>query len=317
MDTPADLTFEVGASPHIAAAGVSTRNMMLDVVIGLSPVMGVAIFQHGASALWRILLAAGACMAAEAAFEKARGRAHALTNGSAALTGLLLALSLPHTAPVHMILLGSLVAIGLGKSVFGGLGQNLFNPAMVGRAFVSVAFPASVSGAAYLTDGTTGATPLNAFKADAGHAGLSDLFLGAAPGSLGEVSALACLAGGLYLILRKSASWQIPLSMLSTLLLLGILRHAAADTPESWKALSDLFAGAAMFGAFFIATDPVSSPLSHKGRILFGAGVGFLTWFFRTFSGYPEGVMFAILLMNATTPLINQFLIPKPTGAAS
>ncbi len=317
MDSPAPLALEVSASPHIAAAGVSTRNMMLDVMIGLSPVMGVAIYQHGPPAMGRMLLAAAACAFFEAAFDKARGRAHALANGSAVLTGLLLALSLPPTAPVHMLLLGALVAIGLGKSVFGGLGQNLFNPAMVGRAFVSVAFPAGVSGAAYLTDGMSGATPLTAFKVSGRPAELSDLLFGTVPGSLGEVSALACIAGGLYLIIRKSASWQIPLSMLATLLLLGTLRHAAANTPDTWSVTHDLFSGAVLFGAFFIATDPVSSPLSHKGRILFGAGVGVLTWFFRTFSGYPEGVMFAILLMNAVTPLINQFMIPKPAGAAA
>lgn len=317
MDASPSLSLEVSASPHISAAGVNTRNMMLDVVLGLTPVMGVAVYQHGFSALWRLTAAAAACALTEAACDKARGRAHSLHNGSAMLTGLLLALSLPPSAPLYMLLLGALAAIGLGKAVFGGLGQNLFNPAMVGRAFVSVAFPARVSGAAYLTDGMSGATPLTAFKLNGTPTGLQELFQGTIAGSLGEVSALACLVGGLYLILRKSASWQIPLAMLSTLLLLGTLRHATANTPESWTVFNDLFSGAAVFGAFFIATDPVSSPLSHKGRILFGMGVGSLTWFFRTFSGYPEGMMFAILLMNAVTPLINQFMIPRPTGAVA
>lgn len=317
MDAPLPVTLEVSTSPHISAAGVSTRNMMLDVVIGLSPVIGVAVYTHGLAALARLLLAGAACAVVEAACEKARGRTHDLANGSAVLTGLLLALSLPPSAPAYMILLGALAAIGLGKAVFGGLGQNLFNPAMVGRAFVSVAFPAAVSGAAYLTDGVSGATPLTAFKVNGTAEDLSGLLFGSVPGSLGEVSALACLVGGTFLLLRKSASWQIPFSMLTTLLLLGTLRHAAAGTEPGWTVVNDLLSGGVMFGAFFIATDPVSSPLSHKGRLLFGAGVGMLTWFFRTFSGYPEGVMFAILLMNAATPLINQFFIPKPTGAAA
>lgn len=317
MDAPAPLSLEVRSSPHIAAAGLSARSMMLDVLLALTPVIAVAIHQHGPAALGRILLAAAACALTEAACDKARNRAHALANGSAVLTGILLALSLPPTASLHMLLLGSLVSIGLGKAVFGGLGHNLFNPAMVGRAFVSVAFPAEVSGAAYLADGLTGATPLTAFKLTGTPAPLHELALGSLPGSLGEVSALACLAGGLYLLLRRSAAWQIPLALLSTLLILSTLRHAAANTPDTWTALHDLLSGAALFGALFIATDPVTSPLSHKGRLLFGAGTGALTWFFRTFSGYPEGLMFAVLLMNAFTPLINQFLIPKPVGAAA
>lgn len=315
MDAPAPLSLEVSSSPHISAVGITTRNMMLDVMIGLSPVIAVAVYQHGISAIARLLLASTACAVTEAACEKARNRPHHLREGSAILTGLLLALSLPPSAPIYMILLGSLVAIALGKAVFGGLGQNLFNPAMVGRAFVSVAFPADVSGVAYLTDGISGATPLTAFKVSAIPTPVVDLFQGNVTGSLGEVSAIACLLGGGYLILRKSASWQIPTGLLATVLLLGILRHAAANTQETWTVFNDLFSGALMFGAFFIATDPVSSPFSHKGRILFGAGVGALTWFFRTFSGYPEGMMFAVLLMNAVTPLINQFLIPTPTGS--
>lgn len=315
MDAPAPLSLEVSSSPHISAAGVTTRNMMLDVVAALSPVMAVALFQHGYAALFRLLLSAAACVAVEAACDKARGRALRLSDGSAALTGLLLALSLPPTAPVYMILLGALTAIGLGKAVFGGLGQNLFNPAMVGRAFVSVAFPAAVSGAAYQTDAYTGATPLTAFKVSAELTPLANLFQGSVAGSLGEVSAIACLLGGGFLLLRRSAAWQIPTALLGTVLLLGILRHAAAGTAPGWNALNDLSAGALLFGAFFIATDPVSSPLSHHGRICFGIGVGFITWFIRTFSGYPEGMMFAILLMNAATPLLNQFMIPKPAGA--
>lgn len=317
MDASPPLSLEVASSPHIANTRATTRNMMFDVFIGLSPVLFVALYQHGTSALWRLGLCGAVCALTEAACDKARGRAHTLTNGSAVLTGLLLALSLPPTAPPAMILLGGVVSIALGKAVFGGLGQNMFNPAMVGRAFVSVAFPAAVSGAAYVTDGMSGATPLAAFRQERAFPPLGDLFLGNVSGSLGEVSALACLIGGGYLLLRRSASWQIPVGLLSTLLMLGLLRHASLGSPDEWNALHELSSGAVLFGAFFIATDPVTSPLSHKGRLFFGVGVGALTWFFRAFSGYPEGMMFAVLLMNAVTPLFNQFMVPKPSGAVA
>ncbi len=232
-------------------------------------------------------------------------------------------------------MIGSLAAIGLGKAVFGGLGYNIFNPAMVGRAFVMLSFAKELGASAYLTTQSqltvvTQATPLTAAKKVAADlaagkitAGevqaqlesarhLWPLFLGTVNGSLGETSALAVLIGGLYLCLRRSASWEIPAGVvLSAFLLAGA---ANLLNLTSFTALHHLVGGSLLFGAFFIATDPVTSPLTARAKYLFGLAIGTLVILLRVFSGYPEGVMFAVLLMNATVPLLNQWTIPRPVG---
>lgn len=322
-------TLAVAPSPHLSESTFTTRRMMVDVLVGLLPAVLVAIFLFRHHAVVVVGLSVAACLAAEALFSFMRGRRPTLCDGSAVVTGMILGLSLPWSAPWYTMVIGGFAAIGLGKAVFGGLGYNLFNPAMVGRAFIMLSFARSLGGSAYVAedaavDVMTRATPMTAAKEFASammlgldldapeQLGLGGLFLGSVNGSLGEVSALALLIGGLYLCWRRSASWEIALSMVAAVALLGGLGHWMNLTPLS--ATGHVLSGAVMLGAFFIATDPVTSPLTPLGKAIFGAGVGALTIMLRLFSSYPEGVMFAVLLMNALTPLINQWTIPRPVG---
>lgn len=308
----------VSPSPHILDAGAGTKKVMMDVVISLIPVIAVSVFLFKLYAIKQILLCTVSCLVAEFIFEKMRGKSITLKDYSAAVTGIILAFSLPAAAPWYASVIGAFAAIGLGKVLFGGVGMNIFNPAMVGRAFVIMAFTQQLGPAAYenlsgVADAVSGATPLAALKYSGVHTALSDMFWGNVSGSLGETSVIACILGGIYLIYRKAASWEIPVSILITMILVSAL----IDLSGSYSGVflyHHLFGGATMFGAFFIATDPVTSPLTFKGKIYFGIGVGFLTMIMRMYSGYPECFMFAILLMNAVTPLINRWSIPKPLG---
>lgn len=215
-------------------------------------------------------------------------------------------------------MIASFVSIGIGKIIFGGIGMNIFNPAMVGRAFVMIAFAGNLAASGYVDpmspiDAMTQATPMDAFKQTGATATLSALFWGLTNGSLGETSAVACIIGGFYLCLRRTASWEIPVGVI---LSAGVMAGIAnlADLQSHWTVLHHLLGGSLLFGAFFIATDPVSSPLAPKGKFIFGVGVGFFIMLLRFYSGYPEGVMFAVLLMNALTPLINHWTIPRTFG---
>ncbi|MBN1851384.1 MAG: RnfABCDGE type electron transport complex subunit D [Pirellulales bacterium] len=333
--------FRVAPSPHLANTRFTTQWMMLDVLIGLSPVLAVSLLVFGWLVVVQVGLCVLSCLGAEAIFSKMRGRPFPWYDGSAVVTGVLLALSLPAIAPPYVGVIGSIIAIGLGKAVFGGLGYNLFNPAMVGRAFVMLSFAAQMGAPAYVVSPDsmyaeytpailTQATPLNVAKEYASNlakgkadsqsvpeavkdaAAIEPLFLGTINGSLGETSAVALLIGGLYLCLRRTASWQIPMSILATTFLLAQACHWAGLTP--FDGIRHLLGGSLMLGAFFIATDPVSSPLAAKGKTIFGIGIGVLVVLIRVFSGYSEGLMFAVLLMNATVPLINRWTIPTPRG---
>ncbi|OQX61454.1 MAG: electron transporter RnfD [Desulfococcus sp. 4484_241] len=313
------LRLQVASSPHLSNASFTTRRMMLDVLIALLPVIGMALYVFGMFAVKQILICLVSCLVAEALFTKMRKRPIPLDDGSATVTGVILALSLPGPAPWYVGVIASFVAIGIGKVLFGGLGMNIFNPAMVGRAFVMIAFAGSMAAAGYVdatstVDAVTKATPLTLFQQAGVITPLKDLFLGTTNGSLGEVSALACIAGGLYLCIRRTASWEIPAGVITAVVVCGILAGISGPGTE-WTVLHHLFGGALLFGAFFIATDPVTSPLAPKGKFIFGLGVGAIVMLLRLFSGYPEGVMFAVLLMNAITPLINRWMIPKPFGA--
>jgi electron transport complex protein RnfD len=247
-----------------------------------------------------------------------RSRPLCLKDLSAGVTGIILGLSLPATAPWFVGCIGAIVAMGIGKMVFGGLGMNIFNPAMVGRAFVMIAFAGNLAASGYVdpaggVDIISQATPLTAYKQTGAAVPMSSLFWGLTNGSLGETSALACLLGGVYLCLRRVASWQIPAGVLvSMTLIAGIVN--LANPADQWTVLHHLLGGALLFGAFFIATDPVTSPLTAKGKWIFGICVGAIVMLLRLWSGYPEGFMFAVLLMNAVTPLINRWTIPRPFG---
>jgi Na+-translocating ferredoxin:NAD+ oxidoreductase subunit D len=216
--------------------------------------------------------------------------------------------------------IGSVVAIGLGKMVFGGLGMNLFNPAMVGRAFVMLSFAGALGASAYVYPDAassilTEATPLTVAKSTAASSDASafwPLFLGTTNGSLGETSALGLLIGGIYLCIRRTAAWQSPAGVILGAAIPAWIFQILGFT--TLNPIEHLLAGSLLFGAFFIATDPVSSPLTSKGRWIFGIGIGALVTILRVFSSYPEGVMFAVLLMNAVVPLINRWTIPTPVG---
>lgn len=315
---PPEPRIEVSPGPHIANASRTTRRMMLDVLIALAPVTAMSIYIFRWHAILHITIGILGCTLFESLFARMRGKPNPIGDLSAAVTGVILALSLPWSAPWYVSFIGSLVAVGIGKVVFGGLGQNIFNPAMVGRAFVMVCFPAALGAAAYQMAGdgaaiVTQATPLTAAKQLGQSTPLWPLFVGTVNGSLGETSALACILGGLYLCFRRTAAWEIPLGIIATVAVLGGVQNLANPAAD-WTVLHHLAGGALLFGAFFIATDPVSSPLSPRGRLIFGIGIGAIVMLLRLYSGYPEGVMYAVLLLNGATPLIDRYTIPRPVG---
>ncbi|MFW5855312.1 MAG: RnfABCDGE type electron transport complex subunit D, partial [Thermodesulfobacteriota bacterium] len=281
----------------------------------------IALYVFQMYAVKQLLICVGSCLAAEALFTRMRGSEPTLNDYSVSVTGVILALSLPGTAPWYVGVIASFTAVGIGKTLFGGLGMNIFNPAMVGRAFVMIAFATALGASGYhdpagTVDAVTRATPMDVFKQSGVVAPLWDLFFGFTNGSLGETSALACIIGGIYLCFRRTASWEIPVGVIGSVVVLAGIGNLLNPGSE-WTVLHHLAGGSLLFGAFFIATDPVSSPLTPKGKLIFGAGVGALIMLLRAYSGYPEGVMFAVLLMNSVTPLINRWTIPRPLGAVT
>ncbi|MCD6352665.1 MAG: RnfABCDGE type electron transport complex subunit D [Proteobacteria bacterium] len=309
---------QVAPSPHLSSSSLTTQRMMLDVIIALLPVILTALYVFQWYAVKQLFICVASCLTAETLFMKMRNKPFSLNDYSATVTGLILALSLPGTAPWYVGVIASFVAIGIGKVIFGGLGMNIFNPAMVGRAFVMLAFASTLGASGYedvtsAVNAITQATPMTVFKQAGIIAPLSDLFWGLSNGSLGETSAIASIIGGFYLCIRRTASWEIPASVIIVTAILGGIVNLINPQLE-WTVLHHMFGGALLFGAFFIATDPVTSPLTTRGKFIFGAGVGAFIMLLRLFSGYPEGVMFAVLLMNALTPLINNWTIPRPLG---
>ncbi|MDY0374759.1 MAG: RnfABCDGE type electron transport complex subunit D [Desulfobacterium sp.] len=313
-------TLNVAPSPHVSDNTFTTQRMMTDVLIGLTPLVAMSVFMFRWLAVQQVAICVISCLAAEAIFVRMRGKRITLMDCSAAVTGIILALSLPATAPWFVGALASVIAMGIGKILFGGLGMNIFNPAMVGRAFVMIAFASLMGAGAYENsassiDALSQATPLNLLKGSGVTTSTFDLFFGFTNGSIGETSALAAIIGGLFLCIRRTASWEIPVGVIACVgVIAGFADLSAGAGGQLF--LHHIFGGALLFGAFFIATDPVTSPLTPRGKFIFGAGTGFFIMVIRLFSGYPEGVMFAILLMNAVTPLINRWTIPRPLGDA-
>ena len=324
----------VSLSPHVHG-GDSVQKNMYGVIIALVPALLVSLFVFGLGALIVTLTSIAACVFFEWAITKyiLKRERTTILDGSAALTGLLLAFNLPSNLPIWIIIIGALVAIGIGKLTFGGLGCNPFNPALVGRVFLLISFPVQMTSwpkagqwMSYL-DAETGATPLALMKQaiKAGDASvLSDLpnsfsMLLGMPGesqmgigSLGEISGLALLLGFAYMLYKKIISWHIPVSILGTVFVFSGLMHLA--NPIYACPLSVMFSGGLMLGAIFMATDYVTSPMTHKGMVIYGIAIGFLTVVIRNFGAYPEGMSFAILIMNAFTPLINNYCKPKRFG---
>lgn len=321
----------VSLSPHAHGTDSVERNMY-GVIIALVPALLVSLYYFGIGSAVVCLSSVLACVFFEWAINKyiIKNPRTTVCDGSAVLTGLLLGFNLPSNLPIWIIILGALVAIGVGKMTFGGLGCNIFNPALVGRCFLLVSFPAQmtlwpVAGqvGAYL-DAETGATPLSVMKwaIKSGNPDVLNelpsawsLFLGnttAGAGTIGEVCALALLIGLAYMLWKKIITWHIPVSILATVFILSGVMHLA--NPAYADPFTVLFSGGLMLGAIFMATDYVTSPMCGKGQLIYGVAIGVLTVVIRNWGAYPEGMSFAILIMNAFTPLINSYVKPKRFG---
>jgi electron transport complex protein RnfD len=321
----------VSASPHIRA-GESTPAIMWSVVASLVPVVASSVYFFGPSALCVLTASTAGALVTESLFGP--GGFLRLRDGSAAITGILLGLTLPPGIPLWMAFVGGAFGIGFGKLVFGGLGQNIFNPALLGRAFLQAAFPVALTTwpapaqswwsmhgdnfALPLTspqaaDAISGATPLGLMKFEQTSTPSWDLVLGTTSGSLGETGGLVILVCGLYLALRKHLEWRIPVGIFATVALLSAILHWAS--PERYPGpVFALFSGGLVLGAVYMATDMVTSPVTHRGCWIFAAGIGFLVIVIRTWGGLSEGVMYAILLMNALVPFINRATQPRVFG---
>ena len=305
----------LNSSPHDLNSN-SVPKIMWSVIVALIPAAGIAVYYFGLPAAWLILACSGSALLTEIGINLIKGESITVKDGSAVITGLLLALTLPPTLPITSAILGSVFAIAIGKQVFGGLGYNIFNPALIGRAFLQTSFPVAMTTWALpftKFDGITAATPLGQFKFEKVSTSIIPLITGNIGGSLGETCVLAIVVGGLYLLVKKYADWRIPLSFLGTVFIISGVFWLI--NPENYaNPLFQLFSGGLMLGAFFMATDMVTSPITPKGAWIFGFGAGVLLIIIRFFGGLPEGVMFSILLMNAVTPLINRYTRPKFLG---
>lgn len=327
-------TLHISSSPHIKK-DVSTDLIMKNVVYALLPVVLFSVLAFGINALLVIATSVFGCLLTEHMLCRWSKRESTISDWSAVITGILLGLTLPPIFPLWMAFLGAVLAIGLGKFVFGGLGYNAFNPALVGRAFLQAAFPVAITTwhpsfmedrfvsisksvlafpfAEPIVDGISGATPLTAFKFDKITAGTSDLAMGLISGSIGETCSWIIVLGGVYLIYRKMMNWRIPVAILSTVFifsgLLFLLDNQFYPSPFFM-----LFSGGLMLGAVFMATDMVGSPITPLGVWIYGAFIGILVVVIRIWGGLPEGVMYAILLGNALSPHIDKMIRPLVYG---
>lgn len=322
----------VSLSPH-AHGNDSVEKNMYGVIIALIPALLVSFYYFGIGSAIVSLVSVASCMFFEWAICKAfLKRQPTLLDGSAIITGLLLGMNLPSNFPIWMIIIGALVAIGVGKMSFGGLGQNPFNPALVGRCFLLVSFPTEMTSwpvqgqLSCYADATTGATPLAIMKQaiKTGDASVLDnlpsamdmllgnISNGMGAGTIGEVSALALLIGLAYMLWKKIITWHIPVSILATVLIISGLMHHA--NPVYADPVQVLLSGGLILGAVFMATDYVTSPMNHRGQLIYGISIGVLTIIIRNWGAYPEGMSFAILIMNAFTPIINMYVKPKRFG---
>lgn len=322
------------ASPHVRDV-LSLRRVMWSVNLALLPASAAAVYYFREMAVLHIAVCVVSCVLVEALLQKWAGKPVTVSDGSAVVTGLLLALNLPPEVPFWMGILGGAFAIGIAKHCFGGLGYNIFNPALAARAFLLIAFAqdmttgwaepavrgAMMNGGLTEPDALSGATALGTLSYLIQRGGeipiswtvIKNLFIGKTGGCLGETSALFLLAGAAWLFWKRIITWHIPVSFCATVFLLGVLQGLL--TGMGWMAGAfHLMAGGLILGAFYMATDLVTSPVTCSGRIIFGAGCGLLTMVIRIYGGYPEGVSFAILLMNCTTPLLDRYTRPRPLG---
>ena len=296
--------FAVSAAPHIFAKD-TTAVLMLDVIAALMPTVAAGIWLFGWSAARVILICVASCVAFEFLWEGIFKKPITINDLSAVVTGVILALNMPSTAPWWMLIVGSAVSILLVKQLFGGIGDNFVNPAIAGRAVLIASWPALMSGGAYVTpfDAISGATPLAIFSGSAEAASAAvpstlDLFIGRIPGCIGEVSKIAILLGLAYLLIRRTISWHIPVTMIASFMAFSWLFGS--------DPLQGVLMGSVLFGAVFMATDYVTCPMTRKGQMIFAAGAGLLIALIRAFGGYPEGTTYGILIMNVLTPLIDR-----------
>lgn len=301
----------VASSPHIRGNFKSSR-IMLDVMLALLPALAVGIWMHGLRSLFVTIVAIISCVALEWLYSVVTKTRNTIIDGSAMISGMLLAMTLPATVPYWLVIVGSAFAIIFVKALCGGLGQNIFNPALSARGFMMLIAPAYMVRYEGL-DGVTAATPLHHMVMPAlPEESILDMFLGNCPGSIGEVSSLVLLLGGAYLVYRKVISIRIPAAYLGTVAILTLVFHKT-DAPVSWM-LYSLFSGGVMLGAIFMATDYATSPVTAKGQILYGIGCGALTVLIRYFGIFPEGVTYAILIMNAFVWVIDRYTAPRRFG---
>lgn len=309
--------FGMGPSPHIRTKE-SVESVMYDVVIALVPALIAAIAVFGRRAILVTGISILSCVVTEFICQKLLKQDITVLDGSAILTGILFAFVIPVDMWIPYIIVGSSVSILLGKMVFGGLGANIFNPALVGRAFIQASWPAAIT--TFTMDGKAGATMLSAIKLDLLNNSdvvllvskegnqLLNIFLGKMGGCLGETSALALLIGGIYLIIKKQIDWVVPVIMIGTV---GVVSYLVGENP-----IVQILSGGLFLGAFFMATDMVTSPYTRKGRAIFALGIGILVVLIRFKGGYPEGVAYSILIMNGVVPLIDRYIKPKKFGGA-
>ncbi len=322
----------VSASPHVHSDSTSSK-MMYDVLYALIPAFLVSIYVFGVSAIVLTSVAVTSCILIEYLIQKYILKTEVtVSDGSALITGILLAFNLPASLPIWMIIIGSLVSIGIAKLSFGGIGHNIFNPALVGRVFLLVSFPAQMTSwpkpfenTTSLVDAITGETTLGIIKEGLLYGETmssiserlpeaSELFLGFTSGSAGEMSGLALLIGGLFLLMRKVITWHIPLTILATMgIMTGIFW--LVDPEQYANPMIHILSGGAILGAFYMATDLVTSPMTKKGMVVFAFGIGVITVVIRLFGAYPEGISFAILIMNAFVPLIDRYFKPRRFGS--
>lgn len=303
----------VSANPHIHTKE-TVSSIMKDVLIALLPTTLVGIYFFGFNALLVIITSIISCVLSELVFQKITHRKVTIKDCSAIVTGLLLALCLPSTTPLWVVFIGSVFSIIITKQLFGGIGQNFINPALAGRAFLLASYPVQMSN--WVVNGISGATPLTILKESAVIPNSQDYikaFIGNIGGCIGEVSAIALILGFIYLLVKKIVSIRMPLVYIGTVLILSIFlgRHGFMTS----QPLYELLTGGLLLGAFFMATDYTTSPITPKGQLIMGLGCGILTVVIRMYGGYPEGVSYAILIMNLAVPLIDRFTKPKIYGA--
>ncbi|WP_337552554.1 RnfABCDGE type electron transport complex subunit D [Anaerotignum faecicola] len=306
--------FVVSGTPHVRSKE-SIQSIMRDVIIALVPATAAGIYYFGLRALILIVAAIISAVFFEWLYEKITKKPVTINDLSAVVTGLLLAMNLPASAPVWVAIVGSAFAIIFAKQLFGGLGQNFINPALAGRAFLLASYPTEMTtwvvpnGLA--ADAATYATPLAQLKNGALDASLGQLVMGQVGGTIGETCAIALIIGGIYLLYKHVISWKIPVIYIATVFILfAVIGRHGMRMP-----LQEIFAGGVMLGGIFMATDYASSPVTPKGQVIFAVGAGLLTYLIRTFGGYPEGVSYSILIMNCCVPLIERFTEPTIFGA--